>query len=131
MSGLREVERDDSLPTSGPVSQALCRVVSPTPGCWFDQGDVAVLRVIFSDPTDTTAPVDVNGFSIVTPSSVLCKILLPDGTEQTPTPAAVNSGFQVVFTVAEAGVFQWRIYSSPGTFQGVGAGFFQGRKQRS
>lgn len=71
----------------------------------YDVGDSPVLTATFRD-RDT---------ELKDPTTVVCRVLPPSGTEQNPSPAQVSTGvYEAVITIDEPGVWHYR-------FEGTGA----------
>ena len=133
VSNARRVRDGD--PSTGAPSAAVVRIISPKPGQWFNVGDLVPMSATFSDPTSTTAPVDlVTGLTLVAPGTVGCLVNTPGSTADA-TPTTTMNGTTFVWTanypVTGDGTFWFRFFSAPGVFQGVAESFFQVRAQRT
>lgn len=88
----------------------------------FGQGTVVDAKVAFSDPEDTTEPIDpVTGNTLMDPSIVVCRLRNPDttivtyiyGTDPEITRDSIGR-YRFRFTLEDVGTYRWKWAPSAG-----------------
>lgn len=111
---------------------ATARLLAPVMGDWRWPGESVEVRVLFSDPDRTAAPLDVWGNTIVAPSSVVVVATDPNGNDQTPGTMSQNSdgSYSGLIPVDLPGTWWFQVAGS-GSYSGVIQAFVQVRQSRA
>lgn len=97
----------------------------------YPLGQTVKVKVVFTDPESTSAPVDsASGHTLVDPSSVTCTVDPPTGAQSTPTVVKDSVGRYHALVAAEtAGVWAYR-FEGTSPFPGVAEGEFNIKPSR-
>lgn len=124
----RAVDTVDPALTGVP---ATTRLLAPVMGEWLWPDASVEVRVLFSDPDRTAAPLDAWGKTIVAPGDVTVIATDPNDNDQDPVTMAQNSdgSFSSVLSVDTPGTWWFRVAGSGG-YAGMVQAFVQVRQSR-